>query len=363
MCIIAFLNQKVGGRSLKGVNEYIHAPDSTRGRPGIFRGVLPGQSAESMEIIKNLHRKPGGRQYIHVVISPNECRVPPEEFRRAVEEITAWFSEYQVTAAVHTNTAHIHSHIVINSVNYKTGKKYQQSTKDMEKFKEHCRRVLAAHGIDEELEIHQADALELEDAILEEFDGVYEDEFDVDDFWEEITRKGGFFEGEETETEAELRIAGEIASEVLFYIEEEQSIPEELMELFAEYQYCGFEQHLSTDEIGDILKCAQIISDRRFLSLRGFLTDYPEDISYPESYDADEAEYECYGPDDEWADALQNVEEDDLDGFFESDVYEIAQIKEAEEHEEYREGLEEWEEDNRFYDAMEAEERKGFFQK
>ncbi len=54
MCIIAFLNQKVGGRSLKGVNEYIHAPDSTRGRPGIFRGVLPGQSAESMEIIKNL---------------------------------------------------------------------------------------------------------------------------------------------------------------------------------------------------------------------------------------------------------------------------------------------------------------------
>ena len=37
------------------------------------------------------------------------------------------FKDYEVVVATHQNTNHIHNHLIINSVSFKTGKKYNNN--------------------------------------------------------------------------------------------------------------------------------------------------------------------------------------------------------------------------------------------
>ena len=133
-------NRGAGSRAahLKNALKYIMNPKKTEGMTlvGSNCGADPDECFERMMETKDLYGKEGGRQGYHIVISfkPGEC-----------DEATAMaigrdFCEqylgdgYDYAFAVHNDQAHMHIHIVFNSVNRQNTLKYHYKNGDWEKW-------------------------------------------------------------------------------------------------------------------------------------------------------------------------------------------------------------------------------------
>ena len=93
---------------------------------------LPDFSFEQMIQTKEIFGKTGGRQGYHFVISlePGEGNAEDmlEIMRRFAEEFLG--EEYEAVYTVHNDKNHLHGHLVFNSVNMVTGKKYDYKKGD-----------------------------------------------------------------------------------------------------------------------------------------------------------------------------------------------------------------------------------------
>lgn len=93
---------------------------------------LPDFSFEQMIQTKEMFGKTGGRQGYHFVISldPGEGNVENmlEIMRRFAEEFLN--GEYEAVYSVHNDKNHLHGHLVFNSVNMITGRKYDYKKGD-----------------------------------------------------------------------------------------------------------------------------------------------------------------------------------------------------------------------------------------
>lgn len=93
---------------------------------------LPDFSFEQMLQTKEMFGKTGGRQGYHFVISlePGEGNAEDmlEIMRRFVEEFLN--GEYEAVYSVHNDKEHLHGHLVFNSVNMITGRKYDYKKGD-----------------------------------------------------------------------------------------------------------------------------------------------------------------------------------------------------------------------------------------
>ena len=88
-----------------------------------------------MAATKQKYGKTDKRQGYHLIISFEAGEVTPdtafEIIRKFVEEYLG--QEYEAVLAVHDNTAHVHGHIIFNSVNYQNGRKYRYEKGDWAK--------------------------------------------------------------------------------------------------------------------------------------------------------------------------------------------------------------------------------------
>ena len=57
------------------------------------------------------------------------------------------FRDYEVVVATHQNTNHIHNHFIINSVSYKTGKKYNNNRANLAKLRQISDSICAEYGL------------------------------------------------------------------------------------------------------------------------------------------------------------------------------------------------------------------------
>ena len=91
---------------------------------------------EQMKATKVQFGKIDKRQGYHIIISFEEGEVDaPTAFEivgRFVDEYLK--DQYQTVYAVHDNTAHIHGHIIFNSVNFLNGKKFRYEKGDWAKY-------------------------------------------------------------------------------------------------------------------------------------------------------------------------------------------------------------------------------------
>ena len=90
----------------------------------------PGQAARQMMDTKEAYEKTDGVQYYHVIQSFKPGEVTPE----LALEIAKEFAEeqlpgFETVIAVHVDKSHIHAHLVFNSVNADTGKKYHSNSR------------------------------------------------------------------------------------------------------------------------------------------------------------------------------------------------------------------------------------------
>lgn len=104
---------------------------------------------EHMMRTKQKYGKIGGNVAYHGYQSFRTGEVTPEE-AHAIGMETArrmWGSDYEIVVTTHLNTDQLHNHIVVNSVSFRTGRKFENHISDHYRLREISDRVCEEHGI------------------------------------------------------------------------------------------------------------------------------------------------------------------------------------------------------------------------
>ncbi|KAA1035414.1 relaxase/mobilization nuclease domain-containing protein [Macrococcus equipercicus] len=102
----------------------------------------------SFKAVRGLYGKEEGIQAHLVIQSFKPGEVTPEQANEIGLELAKKIApEHQVTVYTHDDTAHVHNHIVINSVNQQTGNKYQSNRSQMMLIKEQSNELCQARGL------------------------------------------------------------------------------------------------------------------------------------------------------------------------------------------------------------------------
>ena len=109
---------------------------------------LPESAMEEFQITKRQFHKEGGRTYYHIIqsFSPDD-NITPQMAHEIGKRFAEYFPGYQIVIATHRNTDHIHNHIVMNSVNFETGRKFHQTAEELQKVKEYSNRLCREYGL------------------------------------------------------------------------------------------------------------------------------------------------------------------------------------------------------------------------
>ena len=87
-------------------------------------GCQPETVFDEFLSTKLLHHKDSGVQFYHMVQSfPRGADVDPRTAHEAARRLAGYFEGCEILVCTHTDREHIHSHCIINSVNFETGKK------------------------------------------------------------------------------------------------------------------------------------------------------------------------------------------------------------------------------------------------
>ena len=139
-------------RHLKNGIEYIMKENKTEGGQWIGgnAGSTPKEVYQTMLDTKEEYGKKSGRQGYHFVISFKEDASPEKVFEVMQEFCREYLGEnYDYVFTVHTDSAHIHAHVIFNSVSRLTGLKYHYKKGDWEKYIQPVTdRICMAHGFE-----------------------------------------------------------------------------------------------------------------------------------------------------------------------------------------------------------------------
>ena len=145
MAIIKFINNKV---SLRKTINYICKEEKTTNKLISGKDCIAENAYEEMITIKKQFNKLQGREKIHFVQSFNpKDNVNYEMAHEIGVKLAEYFKGFQVVVATHQDTNHIHNHLVINTVNFETGKKFHQSKKDLEEIKKISNKLCLEYGL------------------------------------------------------------------------------------------------------------------------------------------------------------------------------------------------------------------------
>ena len=141
MAIVHFVNYKRGTQSraaMRGVMLYVMQEKKTtwEGAP-LVSGVncQPQSVYDNFLNTKLLYHKAGGVMFYHMVQSfPKGAAVDPRQAHEAARRLAEYFDGCEVLVCTHIDREHIHSHCVINSVNFETGKKLHMAKEQLQEL-------------------------------------------------------------------------------------------------------------------------------------------------------------------------------------------------------------------------------------
>ena len=92
--------------------------------------------------------KCAGKMYFHFVQSfhPEE-NITPEEAHAVALELAQQWKDYEVIVATHTDTEHIHSHFIINSVSFENGRKLHFEKDNLTQLRKFSDEICMRHGL------------------------------------------------------------------------------------------------------------------------------------------------------------------------------------------------------------------------
>lgn len=148
MAVIKAVSSKAGiGHAI----DYVTKKEKTEEKLVSGLHCEPETVKEEMQATKELWGKTDGRTYKHYVQSYHEDeKITPEQaHKNAVElaEHTKAWKGHEVLIATHIDKGHIHTHFIVNSVNYENGHKLQWSKHDLKDLKERCNEQSWEQGL------------------------------------------------------------------------------------------------------------------------------------------------------------------------------------------------------------------------
>lgn len=148
----AIKNKAQGGGAMKGSLDYVKRKDKTLwgDRQLVTGWNCVAQSAyEEMMTTKRRYGKTDGRMFYQFVqsFSPEESVTPEEVHAIGLELAQRLFPDFEVVVATHVDTDHLHSHLIVNSVSWKDGKKLHQNATDLQRQRQISDEICAAHGL------------------------------------------------------------------------------------------------------------------------------------------------------------------------------------------------------------------------
>ena len=141
MAIVHFVNYKRGTQSraaMRGVMLYVMQEKKTtwEGEP-LVSGIncQPQSVYDDFLNTKLLYHKDGGVMFYHMVQSfPKGAAVDPRQAHEAARRLAEYFDGCEVLVCTHVDREHIHSHCVINSVSFETGKKLHMAKEQIQEL-------------------------------------------------------------------------------------------------------------------------------------------------------------------------------------------------------------------------------------
>ena len=141
MAIVHFVNYKRGTQSraaMRGVMLYVMQERKTAWEDGpLISGIncQPQSVYDDFLKTKLLYHKDGGVMFYHMVQSfPKGAAVNPRQAHEAARRLAEYFDGCEVLVCTHVDREHIHSHCVINSVNFETGKKLHMAKEQLQEL-------------------------------------------------------------------------------------------------------------------------------------------------------------------------------------------------------------------------------------
>ena len=142
MAIISFTNYKRGQTTgcMGAVMRYTMQDKKTE-----FEGqkLITGINCQPESVYadfmttKRLHHKTDGVLFYHMVQSfPKGEAVDPVAAHAAALKLAEYYEGYEVLVCTHTDREHIHSHFLINSVNFDTGKKLHIAKEQLQELRQ-----------------------------------------------------------------------------------------------------------------------------------------------------------------------------------------------------------------------------------
>lgn len=152
---MAIIKQTISTSSATGIKGYLQQDKKTEITIQTGMNCDIETFDQDFELTKKLYSKTQGRSYYHISQSfhPNEKKLgrlnAQECHQLGVELAKKHFSEkgYQVAVVTHTDTDHLHNHIIINSVNMTNGTKYKDKMKDFFDLKRYSNRQCEREGL------------------------------------------------------------------------------------------------------------------------------------------------------------------------------------------------------------------------
>ena len=141
MAIVHFVNYKRGTQSraaMRGVMLYVMQEKKTAWEGGPLASGINCQPQSVYDDFLNtklLYHKDGGVMFYHMVQSfPKGAAVDPRQAHEAARRLAEYFDGCEVLVCTHVDREHIHSHCVINSVNFETGKKLHMAKEQLQEL-------------------------------------------------------------------------------------------------------------------------------------------------------------------------------------------------------------------------------------
>ena len=111
-------------------------------------GCQPETAFDEFLSTKLLHHKDGGVMFYHMVQSfPKGADVDPRTAHEAARRLAEYFEGCEVLVCTHVDREHIHSHCIINSVNFETGKKVHIADKQIQELRVHNDQICEELGL------------------------------------------------------------------------------------------------------------------------------------------------------------------------------------------------------------------------
>ena len=111
-------------------------------------GCQPETAFDEFLSTKLLHHKDGGVMFYHMVQSfPKGADVDPRTAHEAARKLAGYFEGCEVLVCTHVDREHVHSHCIINSVNFETGKKVHMADEQIQELRIRNDQICAELGL------------------------------------------------------------------------------------------------------------------------------------------------------------------------------------------------------------------------